>query len=59
MVNALRDADLPVRTRQNGDLLQVLVGAVATRQAAQLLLKRVQEIGYDGDVIPYRADADR
>ncbi len=56
MVNALRDAAFPVRTRQNGDLVQVLVGAVATRQAAELLLKRVQAIGYDGDVIPYRAD---
>ncbi len=57
MVNALRDAEFPVRTRQNSDLVQVLVGAVATRQAAELLLKRVQAIGYDGDVIPYRADS--
>ena len=55
MVNALRDAEFPVRTRQNGDLVQVLVGAVATLQAAELLLKRVQAIGYDGDVIPYLA----
>lgn len=57
MVNAMRDAKFPVRTRQNGDLVQVLVGAVATRLAAELLLKRVQAIGYDGDVIPYRADS--
>lgn len=58
MANALRDAELPVSTRQSGDLLEVLVGAVATYQAAALLLNRVQEIGYDGDVIPYRADSD-
>ena len=57
MVNALRDAEFPVRARQNGDLVQVLVGAVATRQAAELLLRRVQAIGYDGDVIPYLADS--
>lgn len=57
MVNALRDAEFPVHTRQKGDLVQVLVGAVATRQAAELLLKRVQAIGYDGDVIPYLADS--
>ena len=57
MVNALRDAEFPVHTRQNRDLVQVLVGAVATRQAAELLLKRVQAIGYDGDVIPYLADS--
>lgn len=57
MVNALRDAEFPVRTRENGDLVQVLVGAVANRQAAELLLKRVQAIGYDGDIIPYLADS--
>ena len=58
MAIAMRDAELPVRTRQKGDLVQVLVGAVATRQAAELLLKRVQAIGYDGDVIPYLAAPD-
>jgi cell division septation protein DedD len=57
MVNALRDAEFPVRTRENGELVQVLVGAVATRPAAELLLKRVQAIGYDGDIIPYRGDS--
>ena len=59
MLTALQDAEFPVRIRAGGALHQVLVGAVATRQAAELLLKRLQEIGYDGDIIPYSADAGR
>ena len=59
MLTALQDAEFPVRIRPGGALHQVLVGAVATRQAAELLLKRLQEIGYDGDIIPYSADAGR
>ena len=59
MLKALQDAKFPVRIRPGGALHQVLVGVVATRQAAELVLKRLQEIGYDGDIIPYSADAGR
>ena len=59
MVKALADGGFPARMRQNGDYRWVLVGAAATRQEAESLLKRLQSIGYDGDVIPYPADDDR
>ncbi len=59
MVTALKDAGFPARTRPYGDYHRVLVGAAATRQAAESLLERLQTIGYDGDVIPYPPDADR
>ena len=59
MVRALTDGGFPARMRLNGDYHWVLVGAAASRQEAESLLKRLQAIGYDGDVIPYPADADR
>ena len=59
MVKALTDGGFPARMRLNGDYHWVLVGAAASRQEAESLLKRLQAIGYDGDVIPYPADADR
>lgn len=59
MVEALADGGFPARMRLNGDYRWVLVGAAASRQEAESLLKRLQAIGYDGDVIPNPADADR
>ncbi len=59
MIKALTDGGFPARMRLNGDYHWVLVGAAASRQEAESLLKRLQAIGYDGDVIPYPADADR
>lgn len=58
MVKALADGGFPARMRQNGDYRWVLVGAAASRQEAESLLKRLQAIGYDGDVIPNPADAE-
>ena len=59
MIKALTDGGFPARMRLNGDYHWVLVGAAASRQEAESLLKRLQAIGYDGDVIPYPEDADR
>lgn len=57
MVTALTDAGFPARSRTFGHFHRVLVGAAATRQAAESLLSRLRTIGYDGDVIPYPPDA--
>ncbi len=59
MVEALTDAGFPARSRTFGHFHRVLVGAAATRQAAESLLSRLRTIGYDGDVIPYPPDAGR
>lgn len=59
MVRALTDGGFPARMRLNADYHWVLVGAAASRQEAESLLRRLQAIGYDGDVIPYPADVDR
>ena len=59
MVTALTDAGFPARSRTFGHFHRVLVGAAATRQAAESLLSRLRTIGYDGDVIPYPPDAGR